>query len=167
MTERLGGGLFDRLRLRWRVWRADYDPGPAVELAAALPGPAFPAVGGPGLGCDAASYYPGWRYGTAGDIEGLLNRYPAEVVAEYGAVAPGPVEETATADRTGGGVTADTDSGTAVGGGTLARADDPDATRTAQAPLLKTVTESLRRKRRGGGVLSARRRRPGVRRLHP
>ena len=149
VTERLGDGLFDRLRLRWRAWRVDYDPGPATELAAALPGPGFPAVGGPGLGCDAASYYPGWRYGTAGDTEGLLDRYPAEVVAEYGAVAPGPAEETATADGTGGGVTADTDSGTAVGDGTRARADDPDATRTAQAALLKTVTESLRRERVG------------------
>jgi len=152
VTERLGEGLLDRLRLRWRAWRADYDPAPAAELAAALPDPAFPAVGGPGLGCDAASYYPGWRYGTPGYIEQLLDRYPAEVVAEYGAVTPGSGEETTTGDRaggdTGGGTAGDTDSG-AASDVARTRARDPDMARTAQAALLKTVSESLRRERVG------------------
>lgn len=90
VAEGLGGGLLDRLRLRWRAWRASYDVTPGRELAAALPDPAFPAVGGPGLGCDAAAYYPGWDYGDAEDMEWLLARYPAPIVAEYGRPAPGP-----------------------------------------------------------------------------
>jgi hypothetical protein len=178
VTERLGDGLLDRLRLRWRAWRADYDPGPAAKLAATLPDPAFPAVGGPGLGCDAASYYTGWQYGVPGDIERLLDRYPAEVVAEYGAATPGPVEGTTT-DRTegsaaGNSVTGDgeadnsvtgdgevdnsvTDDGEASDGeaddseadDTRARADDLDTVQAAQANLLTTVGEFLRRERVG------------------
>ena len=142
VTAQLGDGLLDRLRLRWRAWRADYDAGPAAELAAELPDPAFPAVGGPGLGCDAASYYPGWRYGTPGDIESLLDRYPADVVAEYGTITPGPSEETARADGAGDGTSGET------GESTHTRTDNPDR-QTEQATLLKTVSESLRRRRVG------------------
>lgn len=136
----LGDGLLDRLRLRWRTWRAEYDDGPATELAAALPDPAVPAVGGPGLGCDAAAYYPGWRYGTPEDIETMLDRYPAEVVAEYGAAAPGPgVDRRADEDETT----------PWLSGGDQSPANDPEAARAYQARLVEAVGESLRRERLG------------------
>jgi beta-mannosidase len=137
----LGDGLLDRLRLRWRAWRADYDADPATDLAAALPDPAIPAVGGPGLGCDGAAYYPGWRYGTPGDIEALLDRYPAAFVAEYGAAAPAP----------GVGPGAQTDERTPpwLAGGGRTAADDPEAARAHQARVVETVGESLRRERVG------------------
>ncbi len=85
----LGSGLLDGLRLRWRTWRSDYDPDPAERVAEALPDsrPVFPVIGGPDVAGDAAAYYPGWDYGTAESIETLLDRYPADVVAEFGAGA--------------------------------------------------------------------------------
>ena len=136
----LGGGLLDRLRLRWRAWRAGYDDGAATELARALPDPAVPAVGGPGLGCSAAAYYPGWRYGTPGDMGWLLERYPADVVAEYGAAAPGPdVDPRAHTDRDS------TVPWLADDGQTTA--DEPDAARAYQTRLVETVGGSLRRGR--------------------
>ena len=127
VAEGLGDGLLDRLRLRYRAWRAEYDPGPARELAGVLPDPALPAVGGPGLDCDAAAYYPGWQYGRPDDIESLLDHYPAAFVAEYGAPAPGPggSHETGNGDR------------------------DPAAARADQSALLETVTAVLRRERAG------------------
>lgn len=81
----LGAGFIDRLRLRWRAWRATYDDTDARAVAEELPDPTVPAVCGPGLGCRAAAYYPGWRYGSPSDIKRLLARYPASVVAAYGA----------------------------------------------------------------------------------
>ena len=123
VAEGLGAGLLERLRLRWQAWRVSYDPTAARDLAAALPDPAFPAVAGPGLGCDAAAYYPGWKYGDAGDMEWLLDRYPASLVAEYGRPAPGP-------------------SGDGQDG-------DPDAERAIQAALVGTTSEFLRRERVG------------------
>ncbi|MHB9288321.1 hydrolase [Halobacteriales archaeon Cl-PHB] len=88
-AEGLGSGLLDGLRLRWRAWRSSYDPDPAKRVAEALPDsrPAFPVVGGPDVAGDAAAYYPGWDYGEAASIETLLSRYPADVVAEFGAGA--------------------------------------------------------------------------------
>jgi beta-mannosidase len=135
VAEGLGGGLLDGLRLRWRAWRAEYDADPARELASALPEPAFPAVGGPGLGCDAAAYYPGWHYGTPGDIEKLLARYPAEFVAEYGAAAPGPDGDEPT----------DAALPAAAEGNARVHADDSAAARSAQAGLVGGISESLRR----------------------
>jgi hypothetical protein len=132
----LGGGLLDRLRLRWQARNATYDAASARELAAALPDPSFPAVGGPGLGCDAAAYYPGWRYGTPDDIGWLLARYPTEILAAYGAPAPAGNPE----DRT---------DATPVVTRSIAGVDDPIAARAAQAGLLGRVTERLRRERVG------------------
>ena len=138
----LGRGLLDRLRLRWRAWRVDYDPAPAAKLAAALPDPAVSAIGGPGLGCDAAAYYPGWRYGTPEDIGALLERYPAAVVAEYGAAAPGP--DLGPSAPTGRDATAPW-----LAGGGQTVAGEPEAARAYQARLVETVGESLRRERVG------------------
>jgi len=129
----LGGGVADRLRLRWRAWRTDYDPGPAESVAGALPDrrPAFPVVGGPGVGAEAASYYPGWDYGDPGDIEALLERYPASVVAEYGA----------------GSRTADGD-GDAAGFDTAKHdrrvAGDHADSQAYQAAVLETISQRLR-----------------------
>lgn len=83
----LGSGLLAGLRMRWRSWRTSYDPTPAERVASSLPDelPVFPVVGGPGVAGDAASYYPGWEYGTADSIASLLDRYPASIVAEFGA----------------------------------------------------------------------------------
>lgn len=92
VADGLGAGFLNRLRLRWRAWRAAYDSGPAAEIGAALPEPSFPAVGGPGLGTTAAAYYPGLQYGAPADIDRLLDRYPAAILASYG--APGPDPET-------------------------------------------------------------------------
>jgi beta-mannosidase len=83
----LGSGLTDRLRLQWRAWRSSYDPGSAETVAEAVTvdAPVFPVTGGPGIGSKAGAYYPGWDYGEPSDIESLLDRYPVDVVAEYGA----------------------------------------------------------------------------------
>lgn len=90
----LGNGFFDRLRFRYRAWRASYDSDPAAEIADALTDsrPVYPVVGGPGTAEDVGAYYPGWRYGDAMDIESLLQRYPVSTVAAYGAgtVTNGP-----------------------------------------------------------------------------
>ncbi|WP_229122948.1 hydrolase [Halapricum desulfuricans] len=82
----LGSGLLDRLRFRWRAWRASYDDANAREIAEALPSSvlAFPVVGPPGIETDAATLYPGWRYGRADDVGRFLN---SDVVAEFGAGA--------------------------------------------------------------------------------
>ena len=85
----LGRGSLDSLRLRWRAWRSSYDDGPAESVAGEFPETraVVPVVGGPGIDADAASYYPGWDYGEAADIDSLVSRYPADVVAEFGAGA--------------------------------------------------------------------------------
>lgn len=134
----LGTGTLDRLRFRVRAWRSNYDTGPAEEVATALPEhrPSFPTVAAPGVGSDAGSYYPGWSYGEAGDIDNLLDRYPASVLAEFGAGAlagehPGEVPgfDPATHDRH-------------VDGGT-------EQSQAYQARLLRRLIEYLRRERRG------------------
>lgn len=95
----LGSGLLDRLRLRWRAWRTSYDRTAAEAVADAVPDglATVPVVGGPGVDHDAAAYYPGWDYGEAADIDRLLEQYPADLLAEFGAGAlasedgsPGP-----------------------------------------------------------------------------
>ncbi|MFT4946955.1 MAG: beta-mannosidase, partial [Natronomonas sp.] len=85
----LGSGVLDRLRFRYRAWRSSYDTAPAEQVADSLPDhrPAMPVVGGPGIDTEVGSYYPGWSYGEPEDIEGLLDSYPASVVAEFGAGA--------------------------------------------------------------------------------
>ena len=85
----LGSGLLDRMRLRWRAWRSEYDAEPVRGLAEAVPVavPTVPIIGGPGVDADAGSYYPGWQYGQPEDITTLFQRYPVDIVAEYGAGA--------------------------------------------------------------------------------
>jgi hypothetical protein len=93
----LGSGPLDRLRLRWRAWRTDYDRAGADAVAAAVPDslPVVPVVGEPGIDHDAGAYYPGWKYGEPGDIDALLDRYPTTLLAAFGAGALGAETETA------------------------------------------------------------------------
>lgn len=86
----LGSGLLDRLRLRWRTWRAGYDADDPRAIAEALPDDltAFPVIGPPGIDADATTLFPGWKYGSPADVEWLLDRSPeVDVVAEFGAGA--------------------------------------------------------------------------------
>ena len=131
----LGAGLLDRLRLRWRAWRTDYDRSAADAVAQSVPGgsPVVAVVGEPGVDHDAAAYYPGWDYGTGGDIESLLDRYPAEVLAAFGAGALGPNAADA-ADAAG----FDAEKHAARG------EDGRDASEAYQAEVLRTVTETAR-----------------------
>ena len=96
----LGSGFLDSLRLRWRAWRTDYDGAPAERVGEAVPDwlPVFPAVGDPGTGTAARRLFPGWDYATAADAPTLLDRYPAEVLAEFGAGAAGAGEIAGAAD---------------------------------------------------------------------
>lgn len=143
----LGSGFLDRLRFRYRAWRSSYDDGPARSVAEELPDhrPAVPVVGGPGVGSEAGSYYPGWSYGTPADIERLCERYPVPVVAEYGAGALGS-ERGRDAD--------------AAGFDSRKHdkhvADGVESSQRYQADLVETVTEYLRRNRFGAIVCALR-----------
>lgn len=100
-ASRLGGGAIDRLRFRWRTWRAGFDGSTAVAIGDALPEslPSFPVVGPPGVGADATTLYPGWQYGDLGWLEWLLERYPeTTAVAEFG-VGPRPEGDPRTLKR--------------------------------------------------------------------
>jgi hypothetical protein len=141
--DRLGSGLLDRLRLRWRAWRSSYDRTAAETVADAVPDgtPVIPVTAGPGVDHDAAAYYPGWAYGDPEDIDALLDRYPADLLGAFGAGAPG----------TGGAPTADA-------ADRRARADGGDGA-DAQARVLETVARRARL--RGVGAVAAALRDPG------
>jgi beta-mannosidase len=141
----VGGGRTGRARVRWRAWRAGYNRGPDEAVADAFPGdrPTFPVSGPLGIGADAAHLYPGWDFGTAGDVDWLTGRYPeaCDVVTEFGAGAladDGDVGDAAGFDR------AKHDA--RVDGGVA-------ASQAHQASVLKTVAEGLRR--HGSQVVAA------------
>ena len=131
----LGAGAVDRLRLRWRAWRAGHDRTNAEVVADALPTdqPVFPVVGSLGIGGDATTLYPGWDYGEAADIDGLLDRYDPDVVAEFGAGALGELDPGAVPGFDRAKHDAHVDGGT-------------DASQRHQARILKRVAETLRRR---------------------
>jgi hypothetical protein len=135
-ADRLGSGVVDRLRFRWRTWRADYDRGPAEDVAAAFPDdrPVYPVVGEPGSDPDAAALYPGWDYGSAADLDWILDRFPAlgDVVGEFGAGSLGQADP---ADESG----FDRAKHDAVVLG-----DGVDASQAYQADVVGSVAESLR-----------------------
>jgi len=83
----LGSGMLDRLRYRFRAWRANYDEAPAVAVAERVEGvPTFPVVGPPGIDPDAVTLYPGWRYGSVADLAWLRDHYGVgDVTAGFGA----------------------------------------------------------------------------------
>ncbi len=130
----LGSGTLDGLRLRWRAWRNSYDKSAAERVAEALPDhrPVVPVVGAPGLDADAGSYYPGWDYGDPEDIQSLLDRYPTDVVAEFGA----------------GALVEDDDDTESVAGFDAAKHDrhveNTEESQAYQSALLRTITEQLR-----------------------
>jgi len=137
----LGSGVLSRLAFRFRVRRTDYDPDAAEAIADAFPDdrPVFPAIGGPGVGGDAGSYYPGWDYGDADDVDRLLDRYPAAVLAEYGA---------GSLARESSGETAGFD---AAKHDRRVSGDVADS-QAYQAAVVQTVTERLRQ--RGVGAIA-------------
>jgi len=145
LPDRLGGGVLDRLRLRWRAWRTEYDRGPAEAVAEAVPDPlaVFPVVGGPGTRPDAAAIYPGWDYGRAGMVDWLVGQYPSlgHVVGEFGAgsLADADPEELAGFDRAKHDAAVGSDS------------DDIAASQAFQAEVLRRVASSLR----AGGAAAA------------
>jgi len=132
----VGGGRLGRWRVRWRAWRAGYNHDADEAVADALPAgvPTFPVAGPLGTDPDAAHLYPGWDYGSARDVDWLLERYPGlgEVVTEFGAgaLAGGDVESAAGFDRP--------KHDARVDGGV-------EASQAHQADVLSTVAEGLRR----------------------
>ena len=132
---RLGSGALDRLRFRWRVWRADYDRGPAEAVAATVPDgvATLPVVGEPGSDPDAAALYPGWDYGRVDALDRVSERYDlGSVVGEFGAgsFAVGDPAEPAGFDRAKHDAVVD--------------GDGVDASQAYQADLVGTVAERLR-----------------------
>jgi hypothetical protein len=131
----LGSGLVDRLRFRWRTWRSSFDASDARAIAETVPADVetFPVVGPPGIDADATTLYPGWHYGSAGDLDWLLDRYPdIDAVAEFGAgaLASETVSEPAGFDRLAH--DAHTDS------------NDIDDSQAYQETVLKQIAEGLR-----------------------
>jgi hypothetical protein len=131
----LGSGFLDRLRFRWRAWRAGYDSADAESVASAVDSvPTFPVVGPPGIDPDATTLYPGWRYGDAADLPWLYSRFNvSDAVAGFGAGALGtpgsgdsPGFDSACHDRH-------------VDGGV-------EASQAYQAGVVREVAESLRRR---------------------
>ncbi|MFB6165933.1 MAG: hydrolase [Haloarculaceae archaeon] len=133
----LGSGLLDRLRFRWRTWRASYDRGPAEAVADALPTnrPCFPVVGPVGIGADAVGIYPGWDYGDASAVGDLLERVGDDAaVAEFGAGALGDGDPAETAGFDAAKHAAHVDG------------EDVAASQAYQADVVSRVAEELRRR---------------------
>ncbi|QLH82658.1 hydrolase [Halosimplex pelagicum] len=143
-AERVGSGLVDRLRFRYRVWRSDYDRGAAEEVAEAVPDgvAVYPVVGEPGTDPDAAALYPGWDYGGVDDLDWVRDRYDLDgAVGEFGAGSLPEGVDPAGADDDGGPDLAgfDRSKHDAVVG-----SDDPEASQAYQAELVRGVAERLR-----------------------
>lgn len=123
--EAVGSGPLAKLRVRWRAWRASVDREPAERVAAALDDeiPSVPLVGAPGTGADVVRLAPGWRYLDVGDTDWMLDRYVGD--AAMGCSVGAPVSSR--------------------------REGEPqrELTPETQATTLKTVAESVRRRRSG------------------
>ncbi|WP_134669262.1 hydrolase [Halorussus marinus] len=143
----VGPGRLARYKVRWRAWRASYDPTVDREVAEALPDDAavYPVSGVPGIDPDAAHLYPGWEYGDAADAAWLTEKYDCDgAVGGFGA---GALATPDGADDPDGVADFDAAAHDAhVSGGV-------DESQAYQARLLKTVTETLRR--RGIDLLAA------------
>lgn len=132
----VGSGRTGRTRIRWRAWRAGYNPEADRAVAESFPDdvPTFPVAGAVGIDADATHIYPGWDYGSATDVDWLVDHFEGvgDVVSEFGAgaFADDEVDEAAGFDR----VKHDAH---ASGG--------PEASQAYQASVLKTVAEGLRR----------------------
>jgi len=137
----LGSGVLDKLRFRWRAWRASYDHEPADRVAEAVTEvPTFPVVGPAGIDPDAATLYPGWRFGQATDADWVCDRYGlGDVVAEFGAGALADDSPTGLSDFEQERHAALVDGGV-------------EESQATQAAVVGTVAETLRR--RGPDVLA-------------
>lgn len=137
----LGSSALDRLRFRFRAWRASYNEAPAEAVAERVEGvPTFPVVGPPGIDPDAVTLYPGWRYGTVGDLTWLCENYGVgEVVAGFGAGALGTDDPT---DETG------------LEGSVHDSGDAADS-QAYQARVVQAVAEALRQRESGVVVLDS------------
>ena len=131
----LGSGVLDRLRFRWRAWRASYDSGDAESVAATVDSvPTFTVVGPPGIDPDAVTLYPGWRYGDAADLPWLCSQFDVgDVVAGFGAGALG-----ATNPGDSPGFDSDCHDRHVDGG--------LDASQAYQAGVVRSVAETLRQR---------------------
>jgi hypothetical protein len=150
----VGPSRLARYKVRWRAWRAGFDPSPAREVAEAFPDDAavFPVSGAPGVDPDAAHVYPGWDYGEVTDADWLLDRYDCDgAVGGFGAgsLVTEDGHEAAGFDASA--------HDAYVGGGQIGDGDGDagpvEASQAYQARVLKHVTETLRR--RGSGLLTA------------
>lgn len=138
----LGSGVLDRMRYRWRAWRASYDTEPAQTVAGAVEEvPTFPVVGPAGVAPDGATMYPGWTFGEVDDLDWLCDHYGlGDVVAEFGAGALATDEPADEADF-------DTERHAARVGSSV------DESQQYQAEVVSSVAESLRL--RGANLLAA------------
>ncbi|WP_137283656.1 glycoside hydrolase family 2 protein [Halorussus salinisoli] len=144
----VGPSRLARYKVRWRAWRAGYDAAADRDLAEAFPDDAvvFPVSGAPGIDPDAAHVYPGWDYGDESDAEWVLDRYDCDgAVGGFGAGSL-----TAEDGHDAAGFDADAHDA-------YVESSDGDsaveASQAYQTRVLKSVTETLRR--RGTGLLAA------------
>ncbi|UPV99084.1 hydrolase [Halorussus gelatinilyticus] len=147
----VGPSRLARYKVRWRAWRASYDAAADREVAAAFPDgtPVFPVSGGPGIDADATHLYPGWQFGTPGDADWLLDKYDCD--GPVGAFGAGSLVADEGRDAAG----FDADAHAAYVGSSGGSDDESavEASQAYQARVLKSVTETLRR--RGSGLLAA------------
>ncbi|WP_049922822.1 glycoside hydrolase family 2 [Halopiger djelfimassiliensis] len=138
-AEPLGSGVLAKLAFRYRAWRTAADHGSTPAIAEALPAdlPVVPVVGPPGTDPDAARLAPGWQYLESDDLAWLLEAYPSlgEIVSAVGV----------------GSVTADAEPSDVPGldAALLDRRSDDESSRSSQATAVKTIAETLRRRRCG------------------
>lgn len=158
----IGPSRLARYKVRWRAWRAGYDPTGDREVAEAFPDDAivFPVSGAPGIEPDATHVYPGWEFGNASDAEWVLDKYDSDgAVGAVGAFGAGSLAAEDGHDAAGFDATAHDAYVPQAGdgnGGDESGGDDSEIVETSQAyqtRVLKHVTETLRR--RGTGLLAA------------
>ena len=149
----LGAGRLARARARWRIWRTSFDHGAADRVASTIPDGygSIPVAGPPGTDPDASHLFPGWDFGEPEDVSWLLDRYAGldSVVGAFGAgaLAAGTGRAESGADEAVPGFDQTKHARHAD--------DDPDASQSYQAQLLKTVAETLRRRGSHGAVAFA------------
>lgn len=92
LLDGVGRGRTARWRARWRYWRTAFDRSGADRIAEAIHDrPVLAVSGPPGTSPDAWHLYPGWRIGTAKDVDWLLDTFvgSAAFVGEFGAASYG------------------------------------------------------------------------------
>jgi len=142
----IGGGSLDKLKFRWRAWRAGYDAVDAETLAGSLPSSAvvLPVTGPPGIGADAVHAYPGWEYLEATDVEWLMEHYP-ELGGIVGGFGAGSLSRPG--DGTVAGIDREAFSAAAI--------EDHEVSQREQARTVRTVLDALRREGVGTIVLDS------------